>query len=408
MGYLYEAMNRAKELIQMNNKTTYAKWWEIIDRRWEHTLHHGLHAARHFFNPEYMYRTDGRNENYDNASEVLIGAKNVIKRMLDNEDRVIIACKQMHDYRLQLYHFGTSMAQRAAQILSPASETIDMEEVFEEEHPLHAWVNATTSIELEFGPHDRAWVEGELNDVHLLPEFETPPTPKRQKKAMGARVRSKQRGISIADLETIEEDNDDETPEPSDNLVYQTSNDSTSKTSTPSEGSNHGGDISSVPPSAPPPDPIVFTGAEDFTYATQDEHHGSRQGREVQQTSSQHYARKGKKVVSQFQGQGRRASEDSGNNPNFIPHRRNWLMKKKKLQEEWERQEKLQMKLETMEQTSDTSSYASIEGYYQGQGGYLAYPQYPDASSYSKTVTSLSPMESHGTANFAFAIGALD
>ncbi|MQM04754.1 hypothetical protein Taro_037558 [Colocasia esculenta] len=27
----------------------------------------------HFFNPQYMYRTDGRNENYDNASEVLIG-----------------------------------------------------------------------------------------------------------------------------------------------------------------------------------------------------------------------------------------------------------------------------------------------------------------------------------------------
>lgn len=66
-----------------------------------------------------MYRTDGRRENYDNSSEVLIGAKNVIKRMLDNEDRAIIACKQMHDYRLQLYHFGTSTAQRAAQILSP-------------------------------------------------------------------------------------------------------------------------------------------------------------------------------------------------------------------------------------------------------------------------------------------------
>ncbi|MQL92268.1 hypothetical protein Taro_024891 [Colocasia esculenta] len=89
----------------------------------------------HFFNPQYMYRTDGRNENYDNASEVLIGAKNVIKRMLDNEDRAIIACKPMHDYRLQLYHFCTSTTQRATQILSP----------------------------------------GELDDVPLLPEFETPP-----------------------------------------------------------------------------------------------------------------------------------------------------------------------------------------------------------------------------------------
>ncbi|MQL71221.1 hypothetical protein Taro_003524 [Colocasia esculenta] len=133
----------------------------------------------HFFNPQYMYRTNGRNENYDNASEVLIGAKNVIKRMLDNEDRAIIACKQIHDYRLQLYHFGTSTAQRAAQILSP----------------------------------------DELDDVSLLPEFKTPPAPKRQKKVVGTKVRSKQRGISIVDLETIEEDNDDETPEPSDNLV---------------------------------------------------------------------------------------------------------------------------------------------------------------------------------------------
>ncbi|MQL97653.1 hypothetical protein Taro_030346, partial [Colocasia esculenta] len=391
MGYLYEAIDRAKELIQMNNKTTYAKWWEIVDRRWEHTLHHDLHAAGHFFNPQYMYRTDGRRENYDNSSEVLIGAKNVIKRMLDNEDRAIIACKQMHDYRLQLYHFGTSTAQRAAQILSPAeatpSETIDIEEVFEEEHPLHAWVNASTSVQPEFDPHDRAWAEGELDDVPLLPEFETPPAPKRQKKTVGARGRSTKHGISIADLDRIEEDIDDETPEPSDNVQYQTSNDSTSKTSTPSEGSDHGGDVlvvSSVPPPTPPPDSIVFTGEEDFTHATQDQHHGSREGREAQ-TSSQQYARKGKKVASQLQGQGQGqgASEDSGYNPNFIPHRRNWLMKKKKMQEEWERQEKLRMEFETMEQASDTSSYASTEGYYQGQGGYLGYPQYPDASYYT-------------------------
>ncbi|MQM22183.1 hypothetical protein Taro_055231, partial [Colocasia esculenta] len=173
----------------------------------------------HFFNPQYMYRTDGRRKNYDNSSEVLIGAKNVIKRMLDNEDRAIIACKQMHDYRLQLYHFGTSTAQRATQILSPAtpSETIDIEEVFEEEHPLHAWVNASTSVQPEFDPHDRAWAEGELDDVPLLPEFETPPAPKHQKKTVGARGRSTKHGISIADLEMIEEDIDDETPEPRDN-----------------------------------------------------------------------------------------------------------------------------------------------------------------------------------------------
>ncbi|MQL91186.1 hypothetical protein Taro_023799 [Colocasia esculenta] len=58
-----------------------------------------------------------------------------------------------------------------------------MEEVFEEEHPLHAWVNTTTSVEPKFDPHDRAWAEGELDDVPWLPEFETPPAPKRQKRS---------------------------------------------------------------------------------------------------------------------------------------------------------------------------------------------------------------------------------
>ncbi|MQL88428.1 hypothetical protein Taro_020979 [Colocasia esculenta] len=52
MGYLYEAMDQAKELIQMNNKMTYAKWWDIIDRRCEHTLHYNFHTAGHFFNPD--------------------------------------------------------------------------------------------------------------------------------------------------------------------------------------------------------------------------------------------------------------------------------------------------------------------------------------------------------------------
>ncbi|MQM13565.1 hypothetical protein Taro_046489, partial [Colocasia esculenta] len=227
-----------------------------------------------------------------------------------------------------------------------------------------------------YHPNDRAWAEGELDDVPLLPEFETPPAPKRPKNAAGARVRSKQRGISIADLETIKEDNDNETPKPSDNLVYQTSNDSTSKTSTPSEGSDHGGDVSSTHPPSPPSEPIVFTGEEDFTHATQDEHYGSRQGREAQQIPSQHYARKEKKMAPQFQGQcqGQRTSKDSG-----------YLSRSNKEEEDAigvGASKKLRLELETMEQASDTSSYASTETYYQGQGGqggYLAYPQYPDA-----------------------------
>ncbi|MQL85337.1 hypothetical protein Taro_017847 [Colocasia esculenta] len=34
------------------------------------------------------------------------------------------------------------------------------------------------SLSFHIAPHDRAWDEGELDDVPLLPEFETPPAPK--------------------------------------------------------------------------------------------------------------------------------------------------------------------------------------------------------------------------------------
>lgn len=44
MGFLYEAVVRAKLAIQANCKY-YKAYWKIIDNRWEKQLHHDLHAA---------------------------------------------------------------------------------------------------------------------------------------------------------------------------------------------------------------------------------------------------------------------------------------------------------------------------------------------------------------------------
>ena len=44
MGFLYEAVARAKLAIQANCKY-YKAYWKIIDKRWENQLHHDLHAA---------------------------------------------------------------------------------------------------------------------------------------------------------------------------------------------------------------------------------------------------------------------------------------------------------------------------------------------------------------------------
>ncbi|RWR84870.1 hypothetical protein CKAN_01370200 [Cinnamomum micranthum f. kanehirae] len=44
VGFLYEAVNRAKLAIQANCKY-YKAYWKIINKRWENQLHHDLHAA---------------------------------------------------------------------------------------------------------------------------------------------------------------------------------------------------------------------------------------------------------------------------------------------------------------------------------------------------------------------------
>ena len=51
MGYIYEAMDQAKEHIKATYKDRVAKYgpiWEIIDRRWNNQLHRPIHAAGYF------------------------------------------------------------------------------------------------------------------------------------------------------------------------------------------------------------------------------------------------------------------------------------------------------------------------------------------------------------------------
>ncbi|CAL0318246.1 unnamed protein product [Lupinus luteus] len=58
MGYIYEAMDKAKETIikAFNEKENkYKDVFKIIDERWNCQLHRPLHAAGHMLNPEYYY-----------------------------------------------------------------------------------------------------------------------------------------------------------------------------------------------------------------------------------------------------------------------------------------------------------------------------------------------------------------
>ena len=58
MGYIYEAMDKAKEEIASNfknKKSRYSKTWKIIDDRWDIQLHRPLHTAAYFINPKYVF-----------------------------------------------------------------------------------------------------------------------------------------------------------------------------------------------------------------------------------------------------------------------------------------------------------------------------------------------------------------
>ena len=60
MGYIYEAMEKAKETIAKSfnkDESKYNDVFTIIDNRWTCQLHRPLHAAGHFLNPEFFIPT---------------------------------------------------------------------------------------------------------------------------------------------------------------------------------------------------------------------------------------------------------------------------------------------------------------------------------------------------------------
>ncbi|XP_019242058.1 PREDICTED: uncharacterized protein LOC109222111 [Nicotiana attenuata] len=62
MGYLKEAIDRAKEAIQdsFSDQRKYKRDFEIIDKRWDRKLHSPLHAAGLVLNPELFYANEER------------------------------------------------------------------------------------------------------------------------------------------------------------------------------------------------------------------------------------------------------------------------------------------------------------------------------------------------------------
>ena len=85
MGYIYEAMDRAKEAIMKafnENELKYKENFDTIDERWEDQLHQPLHATSHFLNSEFYYE----NSAIEFDGEITSGLYACIEKLVANQD----------------------------------------------------------------------------------------------------------------------------------------------------------------------------------------------------------------------------------------------------------------------------------------------------------------------------------
>nr|XP_018686228.1 PREDICTED: uncharacterized protein LOC103993628 [Musa acuminata subsp. malaccensis] len=119
MGYIYKAMDRAKETIQKSfggNEEKYKHIFAIIDKRWECQLHHPLHAAGYYLNSEFFYKDSSIKFNV----EVVSGLYQCIARLVPDieiQDKII---NELSLYKNAEGLFGNPMAIRSRTTLSPA------------------------------------------------------------------------------------------------------------------------------------------------------------------------------------------------------------------------------------------------------------------------------------------------
>ncbi|KAL8549811.1 hypothetical protein ACS0TY_008590 [Phlomoides rotata] len=119
MGYIYEAMDRAKETIMKafdNKEYEYRDAFEIIDKRWSCQLHKPLHAAGFFLNLEFFYKNGGD----DVDSEVSKGFYDAMERLVPNPAEQDKITEELALYRNADGQFGLNVAIRQRGVLAPA------------------------------------------------------------------------------------------------------------------------------------------------------------------------------------------------------------------------------------------------------------------------------------------------
>ncbi|KAH0722285.1 hypothetical protein KY289_005329 [Solanum tuberosum] len=119
MGYIYEAMDRAKESIEkaFNYDTRkYKSVFEIIDARWTDQLHQPLHAAGHILNPGLYYKN---NDMKTLTEDVWQGYHKCVERMIPDKNLQDKIGEELGVYMKADGLLGIESAIRARTLRSP-------------------------------------------------------------------------------------------------------------------------------------------------------------------------------------------------------------------------------------------------------------------------------------------------
>eukprot|EP00253_Pinus_taeda_P011756 PITA_11756 len=108
MGYLYEAMDRAKESIRASYDDKGDEGfhrqlllWEVIDERWNNTLHRPIHATRIYLNFAFYYPCG-----FVFDAEIRDGFLTRVQRMVRSLVERIKVSKEIETYKMACDTFG--------------------------------------------------------------------------------------------------------------------------------------------------------------------------------------------------------------------------------------------------------------------------------------------------------------
>ncbi|OIT40602.1 hypothetical protein A4A49_13558 [Nicotiana attenuata] len=127
MGYIYEAMDRAKEAIEKafdHDKRKYGRVFEIADERWTDKLHQPLHAAGHILNPEFFYTNNEKKTLLD--KEVCKGYHACVARLVPDEAMQDKIGEELGVYMQADGILGLASAIRARTKLAPGEQVVSI------------------------------------------------------------------------------------------------------------------------------------------------------------------------------------------------------------------------------------------------------------------------------------------